>query len=117
MSEFNDDFEEIRVTEMNQSDNGWNYLVELGYGDGLNEYMVEVDVAYWTRLTGRRIEPDELVKMTFNFLLDKEQLEERTIMLRAIKAGPRQKAEFFLYSGDESVPSRFLQLWLDINEG
>ena len=75
MSEFNDDFEEIRVTEMNQSDNGWNYLVELGYGDGLIEYMVEVDVAYWTRLTGRRIEPDELVKMTFNFLLDKEQKE------------------------------------------
>ena len=75
MSEFNEEFDEIRVTETNQTNDGWTFLVELGYGDGLAEYIVDVDVDYWTKLTGRRIEPDELVKTSFEFLLSKEQKE------------------------------------------
>ena len=76
MSEFeNDDFEGIRVTETGQSENGWTFLVEIGHGDGLMEFWVEIDKAQWTRLTGRRIEPSELVLFTFKFLLDKEAKE------------------------------------------
>jgi len=75
VSEYNEEFDGIRVTETNQSDNGWNFLVELGHGDGLVEYFVEVDRDYWTRLTGRRIEPAELVKTTFEFLLSHESKE------------------------------------------
>ena len=75
MTEFNEDFDGMRVTETNQSEEGWTFLVELGYGDGLTEYFVDVDKNYWTRLTNRRIEPGELVVTAFKFLLDKETKE------------------------------------------
>ena len=72
MAEFNDDFEEMRVTETNQSETGWTFMVELGHGEGLTEFWVDVDKDYWIRLTNRRVEPAELVEATFKFLLDKE---------------------------------------------
>ena len=75
MAEFNEDFDDISITETNQSDYGWTFLVELGHGEGLIEYMVDVDRDYWARLTNRRVEPAELIHATFKFLLDKEQKE------------------------------------------
>lgn len=75
MTEFNDDFDGMRVTEANQREGGWTFLVELGHGEGLAEYWVDVDRDHWTRLTGRRVEPAELVAFTFKFLLDKESKE------------------------------------------
>lgn len=75
MAEFNEGFDGIRVTETNQSDNGWTFLVELGHGEGLIECWVDVDREYWTRLTNRRVEPEDLVLETFKFLLDKEHKE------------------------------------------
>lgn len=75
MSEFNEDLDNIRVTEANQRESGWTFLVELGHGEGLIEYWVDVDREYWTRLTNRRIEPAELVELTFKFLLEKESKE------------------------------------------
>lgn len=75
MAEFNDDFDEMRITETNQSDNGWTFMVELGHGEGLIEFWIDVDRDYWTRLTNRRVEPAELVEATFKFLLSKEAKE------------------------------------------
>ena len=75
MAEFDGDFDGIRVTEVSQREDGWTFLVEVGQGDSLIEYFVDVDKDYWTRLTIRRIEPAELVKVTFRFLLEKEQKE------------------------------------------
>ena len=75
MSEFDEDFDDIRVTEANQREEGWTFLVELGHGESLIEYYVDVDRDYWTRLTNRRIEPGELVTETFKFLLDKKSKE------------------------------------------
>jgi len=75
MSEFDEELDEIRVTETNQSDDSWTFVVELGRGDGMIEYMVDVDRAFWTRLTNRRIEPSELVLHTFKYLLEKEPKE------------------------------------------
>ena len=75
MAEMDEDFDGVHVTEQNQRDDGWTFMVELGYGDGLIEYLVDVDRAYWTKLTDRRIEPEELVRVTFKFLLDKEPKE------------------------------------------
>ena len=75
MAEFNEDFDEIRVTEANQREEGWTFLVELGHSEGLVEYFVDVDRDYWTRLTNRRVEPSELVKETFKFLLGKQSKE------------------------------------------
>ena len=71
MSEFNEEFDGIRITETNQRDDGWTFLVEIGHGDGLVEYFVDVNRDYWARVTNRRIEPGELVRLTFQFLLEK----------------------------------------------
>ena len=75
MAEYNEEFDGIRITETNQSEEGWTFLVELGRGDNLIEYYVDVGREYWTRLTGRRVEPADLVESTFKFLLDKEPKE------------------------------------------
>ena len=75
MAELDEDFDEIRVTELSQREDGWTFFVELGHGDGLVEYMVDLDREYWTRLTNRRVEPSELIIKTFDFLLDKEPKE------------------------------------------
>jgi hypothetical protein len=75
LAEFDEDFDGMRVTETNQREDGWTFLVELGHGEEMIEYSVDVDKDYWTRLTNRRIEPVELVNITFKFLLDKEPKE------------------------------------------
>ncbi len=75
MAEFNDEFDGMRVTETNQTDNGWTFMVELGEGEGLIEFWIDVDRDYWTRLTNRRVEPAELVAVTFKFLLAKGSKE------------------------------------------
>ena len=75
MSEFIEEFEEIRITETNQSENGWTFLVEVGHGDGLVEFYVDLESDYWTKLTSRRVEPAGLVEETFKFLLSKEPKE------------------------------------------
>ena len=74
-AEFNEEFDNIRATETNQTDYSWTFLVELGHGEGLIEYWVDVDKEYWTRITNRRVEPEQLVLETFKFLLDKESKE------------------------------------------
>ena len=75
MAEMNEDFDGMRVTETNQREDGWTFLVELGHGEEMIEYSIDVDKDYWARLTNRRIEPAELVTITFKFLLDKEPKE------------------------------------------
>lgn len=74
-AEFNEEFDEIRITEAVQREDGWTYLVELGHGEGLIEYLVDVDREYWTRLINRRVEPEKLVEITFKFLLDHQAKE------------------------------------------
>lgn len=71
MAEFDEDFDGIRITEVSQREESWTFLVEVGNGDSLIEYFVDVDKEYWTRLTTRRIEPAELVQATFKFLLER----------------------------------------------
>jgi hypothetical protein len=70
-AEFNEEFDGIVITEIGQKEEGWNFIVGLGHGDGMIEFFVDVDKEYWTRLTNRRVEPSKLVEMTFKFLLDK----------------------------------------------
>lgn len=75
MAEFNEEFDGLRITEIGQAEDHWTFLVEAGYGEGSIEYSVDVDRDYWTRLTNRRIEPTELVRLTFQFLLSRELKE------------------------------------------
>ena len=75
MAEYDPELDNIRVTEVSQREDGWTFLVELGNGDGLIDYMVDFDKSHWDRLTNKRVEPAELVKLTFQFLLEKEPKE------------------------------------------
>lgn len=75
MAEFNEDFDGITITEINQTDDSWTFMVELGHGEGAAEYMIDLDREYWTKMTARRIEPADFVILTFKFLLEKETKE------------------------------------------
>lgn len=75
MTDFNEEFDGIRITESNQAQDHWTFLIEVGHGEGLVEYFVDVDRDYWTRLTNRHTEPAELVRLTFKFLLERESKE------------------------------------------
>lgn len=75
MSEYDEDFDNISVSEVGQRDDGWTFVVELGHGDGIIEYMVVLDRNYWTRLTGQRIEPSVFVETVFKFLLERGSKE------------------------------------------
>lgn len=75
MAEYNEELDGIRVTETNQREEGWTFLVELGHGYDLVEYRIDVNREYWAKLTSCRIEPAQLIEMTFKFLLDKEPKE------------------------------------------
>lgn len=75
MSEYNEEFDGMSISEISQRSDGWTFLVELGHGDTKIEYMVDLDKDYWTRLTDQRIEPVKLVEATFKFLLDREAKE------------------------------------------
>ena len=75
MADFDEDFDGISISETSQREDGWTFLVGLGHGDGMMEYFVDVDKDYWTRLTGRRIEPAKLIELTFKFLLEHEAKE------------------------------------------
>jgi len=75
LAELNEEFDGTRITEISQAADHWTFLVELGHGEGLIEYSIDVDRDYWTRLTNRRVEPAELVRLTFQFLLGKEPKE------------------------------------------
>jgi len=75
MTDYNEEFDGIRIAEQNQADNHWTFSFEIGNGESLIEYLVDVDRDHWARLTNRRIEPAELVRLTFQFLLERESKE------------------------------------------
>lgn len=63
--------ENISVSHKEKIGTGWRFRVEV---DGIN-YSVEVDEDYWQKLTDGKIEPDELVRKSFEFLLEREPKE------------------------------------------
>jgi hypothetical protein len=51
---------------------GWQFLVYLSEKD---KYEVILDKKYWERLTKEKILPEELIKKSFEFLLEREPKE------------------------------------------
>ncbi|MDP6387890.1 MAG: hypothetical protein QGG63_01270 [Candidatus Pacebacteria bacterium] len=54
-----------------ESEEKWVFSVEI---EGMC-YEVTVDREYWEKLTSREVKPSELVRKSFEFLLDKEPKE------------------------------------------
>ena len=61
----------IEIKQKKNVENGFEFLVEI---DGI-EYNVTLDSSYWRRLSGGRYEPEELVRKSFEFLLERESKE------------------------------------------
>lgn len=65
----------IDIKNKNKTENGWWFLVNVGEGDGAIECEVSLDDNYWELLTDKINEPDELIRRTFEFLLERESKE------------------------------------------
>lgn len=63
--------EKIKVGKKEKIDDEWIFDVEIGE----TRYEVAVPMEYWEKLTGGKIEPEELVQKSFEFLIAREPKE------------------------------------------
>ncbi|MFW6138618.1 MAG: hypothetical protein ACOC7U_05540 [Spirochaetota bacterium] len=61
----------IEVKKMNENE----YEVEVSEGGTKSVHQVTVDDGYYNKLTGGRISREELIKKSFQFLLERESKE------------------------------------------
>lgn len=65
---------DVKIKKKEQIESGWNFLVEI---DDI-EYAVTLDKEYWEKLThstSSGLTPEELVRKSFEFLLEREPKE------------------------------------------
>ena len=62
---------EIEVLKQKEDDKKWDFEVTV---DGV-DFSVELDKGYWEKLTKKKVEPGDLVKKSFEFLLNREPKE------------------------------------------
>ena len=62
-----------RIT-VNKKDD-FEFEVTVGISSGTTHHTVTVDEAYWQKLTGGKMQPEKLVKKSFEFLLERESKE------------------------------------------
>ena len=66
---------EINVKEKSSSDESFVFDVEVVESDTKTAHTVEVRKPYYEKLTGRKIPPEDLIKKSFEFLLEREPKE------------------------------------------
>ena len=66
---------EITVTETKSGSGGFEYEVVVGEGGSQTSHKVRLEKEYYERLTEGRTSPDELVRKSFEFLLENEPKE------------------------------------------
>ena len=73
---------EIKVNKKSEEENRWIFGVVV---DDLN-FEVEVEKDYWRKLTAQNLEPEKLVRKSFEFLLAREPKESvlRSFNLKVI---------------------------------
>lgn len=54
---------------------GGRYQVTVSEEGSCSSHLVRVQSAYWEKLTGGRVPPEELVQRSFEFLLEREPKE------------------------------------------
>jgi hypothetical protein len=67
--------EEISITEKIDTPTGWQFSVTLGTDPDTTSHTVTLDQTYWQKLTAGKITPEDLVKKSFAFLLEREPKE------------------------------------------
>ncbi len=65
----------IKIAENQETSNGWHFLVQITDHGGTSEHEVNVDEEYWRDLTEEEMEPEQLVREAFSFLLEREPKE------------------------------------------
>ena len=78
--------ERVEIKKQEQTETGWNFLVEVGNKKDVIEYSVILDKEYWQKITGEQMRPEKLIKKSFEFLLEREPKESilRKFNLREI---------------------------------
>lgn len=66
------DMKDIQVNKTDDTKDGWLFSVTVGG----NEFEVELDEHYWWDISEQRVSPEEFVRKSFKFLLDRESSEE-----------------------------------------
>ncbi|MCH8741723.1 hypothetical protein IH779_02385 [Patescibacteria group bacterium] len=67
--------EKLEIKKEKEMKNGWKFLVEVGDDKDKIEYSVTFDKDYWEKLTDSRHVPEEVVRKSFEFLLQREPKE------------------------------------------
>lgn len=67
--------EEIQIREKKDTESGWIFAVRIGEGDDISDHKVELDKEYYDKLTGGKEEPEELIRRSFEYLLEREPKE------------------------------------------
>lgn len=65
----------IQVTQQNHDVQGWDYNVTVEDSKSSITYNVRLDQPFYMNLTGAQLEPDALIKKSFEFLLEREPKE------------------------------------------
>ncbi|KKU11538.1 MAG: hypothetical protein UX16_C0012G0012 [Parcubacteria group bacterium GW2011_GWB1_45_7] len=66
---------DIKVSPVSDDNDEYIYDVEVTEGGSATEHRVTLAFDYYETITNGEIDPDELVKKSFEFLLDKEPKE------------------------------------------
>jgi len=67
--------ENIEIKKEERTESGWNFLIEVGGNEDKIEYSVTLDEEYWEKLTNGQHSPAELIRRSFEFLLEREPKE------------------------------------------
>ena len=67
--------ETIEIKEKEKRPTGWVFSVVVGDVGDKTEHTVTLDKKYWEKLTQGNEEPEELIRRSFTFLLEREPKE------------------------------------------
>lgn len=75
---------EVEILSKTDKADGWEFAVRIGETD----FRVTLKKQYWQKLTSEKIPPEDLVKRSFQFLLNREPEESilRSFDLSVIKS-------------------------------
>lgn len=67
--------DQLTVQQKSETEEAWRFEVFVGGGSGCMRYEVVVMKLYWRKLTSEKVQPQPLVKASFEFLLAREPKE------------------------------------------
>jgi len=67
--------QDIKISQISDSDEEYVYDVEINEGGSATEHRVTLSVEDYEAITDTEIEPEELIQKTFEFMLDREPKE------------------------------------------